>query len=102
MATVVLLSHLSGFRQSAVVQHFRRSTCEWRIAQRPTRRLWSAAAGTLYTRSHQLSCFIDFSLSLHGTQTLLFHGCIFSTFLASPGADSKHERKRECRRETVD
>lgn len=57
---------------------------------------------TLYTHSHQLSCFIDFCLFLHGTQTLLFHGCIFSTFLASPGADSKHEQKREWRRETVD
>lgn len=102
MATVVLLSHLSGFRQSAVAQHFTSSMRDWCTVYCPTSGLWSktTAAGITHTHTHthQMSCFIDLSLSLHAAQTVIQHGCNFSAFSVSPGADSKHEGTRECRR----
>lgn len=53
----------------------------------------TTAAGITHT--HQLSCFLERSLSLHAAQIFIFHRYNFSTFSASPGTDSEHEGKRE-------
>lgn len=98
MATAALLSHLSGFRQSAVVQHLRSSLRDLYSARPPAydpnNSGWS---NTHRTHTHQLSCFIERSLSLHAVQTFIFHRCNFSTFSVSPRVDSEYEGERECR-----